>query len=313
MGAVVAPEADQRPEGPLFDAAVIGGGPAGLSAASWLGRYRRSVVVIDSEEYRNASVEVSHGYLGSDPVPPSDLRKRGREEVSRYPTVRFENLKVDRVAGVRDRFLLTAGDRILRARRIVLATGVKDEYPEVEGFFEHYGASVFHCISCDGYEAKDCDVVVFGWGDQVTGFSLNLLTWAASVTVVTEGRDLEADQGDRELLGARGVTVVEDDGVELTGERGRLEGVRLAGGSTVACQLAFFSIAHRPNNRLATELGCTLTEEGAVAVDGDGVTSVPGVYAAGDLTPGVQLISNAVAKGAAAGITCAHSLLGDKP
>ncbi|MDP9442239.1 MAG: NAD(P)/FAD-dependent oxidoreductase [Actinomycetota bacterium] len=309
----MAPDADETPQGPMFDAAVIGGGPAGLSAASWLGRYRRSVVVIDSEEYRNACVDVSHGYLGSDPAPPSDLRKRGREEVARYPTVAFENLRVDWVTGVRDRFLLGGGDRLLRARRIVLATGVTDEHPDVEGFFEHYGASVFHCTSCDGYEAKNCDVVVFGWGAQVTGFSLSLLTWAASVTVVTEGQRLEADQGERELLAEQGVTVVEDDGIELLGQRGQLEGVRLAGGSTIPCQLAFFSIAHHPNNELAAQLGCAVTDEDCVVVDSDGLTTVPGVFAAGDLTPGMQLIANAVAKGAAAGIACAQSLLGDKP
>lgn len=297
----------------MFDAAVIGGGPAGLSAASWLGRYRRSVVVIDSEEYRNACVDLSHGYLGSDPAPPSDLRKRGREEVARYPTVSFENMRVDWATGVRDRFLVGGGDRILRARRIVLATGVTDEYPEVDGFFEHYGASVFHCTSCDGYEAKNCDVVVFGWGEQVTGFALSLLTWAASVTVVTEGKHLEADEGEKDLLAGRDVSVVEDDGIELVGQRGGLEGVRLAGGSTIPCQLAFFSIAHHPNNGLAAQLGCAVTEEGCVAADSDGVTSVPGVYAAGDLTPGIQLIATAVAKGAAAGISCAESLLGAKP
>ncbi|MBW3556926.1 MAG: NAD(P)/FAD-dependent oxidoreductase [Actinobacteria bacterium] len=309
----MAPEAAEGAGAPCFDAAIIGGGPAGLSAASWLGRYRRSVVVIDSEEYRNACVEMSHGYLGTDPAPPAELRRRARQEVARYPTVTFAKLRVDRASGIRDRFLLSAGNETLRARRILLATGVSDEYPEVKGFFEHYGASVFHCTSCDGYEAKDCDIVVFGWGNQVTGFALSLLTWAASVSVVTEGRHLEADHADRDLLAARGVTVIEDDGVELVGQRGGLEGVRLASGATVSCQLAFFSIAHRPNNRLATELGCTLTEGDCVDVDGDGLTSVPGVYAAGDLTPGVQLIANAVAKGAVAGIACAQSLLGDKP
>lgn len=309
----MAPEAGGGPGGPVFDAAVIGGGPAGLSAASWLGRYRRSVVVIDSEEYRNAGVDVSHGYLGSDPVPPADLRKRSREEVSRYPTVAFQNLRVDGASGVRDQFVLRAGDRNLQARRIVVATGVSDDYPEVEGFFEHYGAGVFHCTSCDGYEAEGCDVVVFGWGSQVSGFALSLLTWAASVTVVTEGHHLEADSSERARLDERGVTVLEDDGVELVGPRGALEGVRLAGGSTIACQLAFFSIAHHPNNRLAADLGCAITDEGCVAVDSDGASSVAGVYAAGDLTPGIQLIAIAVAKGAAAGIACAQSLLGDRP
>jgi thioredoxin reductase len=299
---------------PLFDAAVVGGGPAGLSAAAWLGRYRRHALIVDSEEYRNAAVDVAHGYLGHDPIPPSELRERAREEVARYTTVSRRTAKVARISGVRDRFELETeeGDLVL-ARRVVLCTGVRDVFPEVEGFFEHYGADVFHCASCDGYEARDRDVVVFGWGEHIAGFALGLLTWARSVTVVTDGRRFEGSPEERALLAECGVGLVQDDATHLVGRRGALECVRLAGGASLPCQMAFFSIAHHPNNDLAAALGAVVSDEGCVAADRDGVTSVPGLYAAGDLTPGVQLISNAVAKGAAAGNHCAYSLHGERP
>jgi thioredoxin reductase len=312
--AVDPPPPDQRPR---FDAAVIGGGPAGLSAAAWLGRYRRTVAVVDSQEYRNASVELSHGFLGHDPVSPAELRSLARAEVAQYPTVTFfDGASVVSLTGIRDRFELAFADgtTVLEARRVILATGVRDAFPEVDRFFEFYGADVFHCASCDGYEARGRDVVVFGWGEHIAGFSLGLLTWARSVTLVTDGHHFEGAPEDRSLLSAAGVSVLEDEAVELCGPgRGSLEAVRLRGGTTLPCQLAFFSIAHSPNNDLAETVGCLMGEEGCIAVDRDGVTSVPGVYAAGDLTPGVQLISNAVAKGAAAAIHCAHSLLGDRP
>ncbi len=293
---------------------MVGGGPAGLSAAAWLGRYRRNVVLLDSQEYRNAHVDLSHGYLGNDPIAPGDLRAKAQAEVRAYPTVTIETGKVRTVTGLRDRFdLFLENDLVVSARRVVIATGVRDVFPEIDGFFEHYGASVFHCASCDGYEAKGCDVVVFGWGEHISSFALGMLTWAASVTVVTDGRHFEGAPQDRGLLIEHGVAVLEDEALELCGTRGDLTAVRLAGGTTLTCQLAFFSIAHLPNNDLASQLGCVVGEAGCVDADRDGVTSVPGVYAAGDLTPGVQLISQAVAKGAAAGIHCAYSLLGERP
>jgi thioredoxin reductase len=301
------------------DAVVVGGGPAGLSAAGWLGRYRRSVLIVDSEEYRNAAVELAHGYLGCDPAPPADLRQRGAEEVLRYPTVTLEYGRVESIAATPDGFIaelsaasgsqLSNERREVAARRVVLATGVRDRFPELDGFFEHYGADVFHCASCDGYEAKGRDVVVLGWGGHVPGFAIGLLTWAKTITVVTDGHDLEAATHDRRGLVDHGVQIIEDDAVGLIGRRHHLEGVRLASGTTVACDLAFFSIGHEPNNGLAAALGADLTDEGCVVADRDGVTSVPGLFAAGDLTPGVQLIANAVAKGASAGIACAQSLV----
>ena len=297
-----------------FDAVVVGGGPAGLAAATWLGRYRRRTLLIDSGSYRNWCVEHAHGYLGGDPCSPEDLRTTARKELSKYSTVEVREGCVTAVRGSIDEFEIEieiddSGPPEV-ARRVVIATGVRDDFPEVGGFFDHYGADVFHCPSCDGYEARDRHVVVFGWTDRVTGFVLDLLHWAASATVVTDGHRFEGDGDDRAALAAAGVEVIEDDAVELVGARGALESVRLAGGRTLPCTMAFFSIAHRPITGLAEQLECALTVEGCLEVDDCCRTSVAGVYGAGDLTPGLQLIQVAAAKGTIAGVTCALSLAG---
>ena len=296
----------------VWPAIVVGGGPAGLSAATWLARYRQRVLVLDSGEYRNRWVERTHGYLGADPVAPADLLHRIREQLGAYPEVEVREVRADGVGREGDgTFTVRAGGEPLRARRLVLATGVKDRFPEVEGFFEHYGAGVFHCPTCDGYEARDCQVAVFGWSPEVAEFALTLRGWAQQVTIVTDGRRFEADAAPRRRLADAGVTVLEDDALELLGRRGRLEGVRLRTTGELPCQLAFFSIAHEPSSSLARDLGCALTGERCVEVDHEGATSVAGVYAAGDLTPGLQLVQVAAAKGTAAGVACAQSLRGE--
>jgi thioredoxin reductase len=297
--------------GLTHDALVIGGGPAGLSAATWLARHRRRVGLVDGGQRRNRWVERTHGYLGLDPVDPADLVERARAGLLAYPTAELcpgdatsAEVRPDGTFGIST----TAGDFI--ARRIVLATGVEDSFPDVDGFFEHYGASVFHCPTCDGYEARDRRVVAFGWSEHVAGFALGLLDWAAQVTVVTDGSHFEGDAACEAALARHGIPVLEDDAVELLGDRGSLEGVRLRGGDTVPCELAFFSIAHRPRTELAAFLGCALTGEGCIVVDEDQQTTVPGVYAAGDVVPGLQIVQVAAAQGAVAGVRCALSLRG---
>lgn len=296
----------------IFDAVVVGGGPGGLSAALWLARYRRKALLVDAGEHRNRWTEQAHGYLGSDPVDPAVLLGRARSQLGRYDTaacVQDSVTAIRRSAGDGFTVELTGGTPVA-ARRIVLATGVRDEFPAVEGFFDHYGASVFHCPSCDGYEARDRRVVVLGWGAQITGFALELLDWAATVTVVTDRESLAAAPADRRSLLDRGVEVVEDRPAGLVGARGALEALEVAGGARLPCDMAFFTIDHAPLTGLAEQLGCRLGPEGYVEVDDCGRTSVEGVYAAGDLTPGLQLVQVAAAKGTSAGTACATSLRG---
>jgi thioredoxin reductase len=298
---------------PEVDAVVIGGGPSGLAAALWLARYRRSVVVVDSGDYRSAAVEQSHGYLGRDPQVPAELMSRGREELLAYPTASIRRTAASAVVR-RDNglFDVATDDGGLVTHRVVLATGVKDSLPtDIDGFDVHYGASVFHCPACDGYEARDRDVVALGWDAQLVGFASTLLNWAASVTVVTDGRRFEGDEACRETLADNGIELIEDDAASLVGARGVLEGLVLAGGRRLETSLIFFSLAHTPQTALAESLGCELDDEGYVVVDREGQTTVSGVYAAGDLTPGLQLVQVAAATGAVAGVGAAQSFFGN--
>ena len=298
----------------LHDAIVVGGGPAGLSAATWLARYRWEVLVLDNGAYRNRWVDQSHGYLGADPLPPASLLESARAQLGDYPGTEVRDARAQSARREDDgTFTLELeGERDpLRARRLVLATGVTDRFPEVKGFFDHYGASVFHCPTCDGYEASDAQVAVLGWSAEIAEFAATLTGWASTVTVVTDGHPFEGDEQARRRLAEVGVEVLEDDATELVGERSSLEGVRLASGQLLECQLGFFSIAHLPNTGLAEELGCELTGEGCVEVDHEAATTVAGVFAAGDVTPGLQLIQVAAAKGTTAGVACARSLRGE--
>jgi thioredoxin reductase len=292
------------------DVVVVGGGPSGLAAASWLGRYRRSVVVLDSRQYRSGMVERSHGYLGRDPQKPIELIERGREEVLAYPTVEIRHREVQ---GLRQRQdgLFEVDDDLL-AHRLLLATGVKDAFPDIGGFHEHYGASVFHCPSCDGYEARDKHVVAIGWDPHLVGFAATIKNWAASVTVVTNGVEFQGDEDCRKQLVDLDIDLVERDAVRFLGTRGDLTGVELEGGEVLEASMGLFSVAHQPRVELGAALGCEMDDEGYYAINSKGLTSVPGVYAAGDITPGLQLVSVAAASGVVAGVACAHSFFGER-
>jgi thioredoxin reductase len=293
------------------DVVVVGGGPSGLAAASWLARYRRRVLVVDSGEHRADKVEHSHGYLGRDPQTPRELLARGRQEVLAYPNATITSDVVESAQPAPRGFAVRLRDGgLVAAHKLVLACGVVDAKPDVPGLEEHYGASVFHCPACDGYEARDRDVVALGWSENLAGFATTLLGWARSVTVVTAGERFRGDDVCRALLERHGVAVLEERVAELVGRRGDLRAVRLESGSALPCSLVFFSVAHQPRTGLARGLGCEIDDDGYVVVNDCGMTTVDGVYAAGDLVPGLQLTAIATAKGVVAGVGCAQSFTG---
>jgi thioredoxin reductase len=297
----------------VHDSVVIGGGPAGLAAATWLARYRRDVVIVDSRDYRAKHVERSHGYLARDPQRPVEFLQTAREQLLAYRTVSYVTSTVDAAERAEDgTFLLRLADGSeLAALRVVLATGVVDACPDLEGFADHYGASAFHCPACDGHEAEGRDVVAYGWDERLVGFSASLLNWARSVTVLTSGHRFDGDDVCLLVLERHDIEVVDTPAVRLLGPRGDLEGVELADGRVVPASLFFFSVAHEPRVGLANALGCRIDDDGYVQIDHNGATSVPGVYAAGDVVPGLQLVQVAAAKGVVAGVGAALSLQGE--
>lgn len=294
------------------DALVIGGGPAGLSAATWLGRYQRSTLLVDAGQHRNRFSPHVHGLTGRDPVRPADFLADARAGLAQYPQVRIHEGTVDSVhrdgAGLFQ--AVVDGTHLVTATRVVLTTGVRDWVPRIAGVVEHYGVDVHHCPACDGLSARGRDVIAIGAGEQVPAFAAELLDWASSVRVITDTTDPAFGQLQRDTLGEHGIEVVDGVAESLMGEPGRLRGVRLQDGRAVAGERLFFSYAHLPSNGLATQLGCELDEGGQVMVNALQLTSVDGVYAAGDITPGLQLVPIALGQGAAAGVACATSLRG---
>jgi thioredoxin reductase len=305
---------DADPVSTPHDCVVIGGGPAGLAAATWLARYRRNVVIVDSGDYRARPVEQSHGYLARDPQRPMEFLQTAREQVLGYRTVSYRTTTVTSAVRCDDGIfrLVCADSAELLALRVVLATGVVDECPDLEGFDEHYGASAFHCPACDGHQAEGRDVVAYGWDERLVGFAASLLNWARSVTVLTSGRTFDGDDVCRSVLARHAIELVETKALRLLGRRGELSGVELADGRIVPASLFFFSVAHSPRLALARDLGCRIDDEGYIAIDGNGATSVPGVFAAGDVVPGLQLVQVAAAQGVVAGVGAALSLQGEE-
>lgn len=279
------------------EAVVVGGGPAGLAAALWLGRYRRSTMLLDGGPARNARAARVHGYLGLHPVEPDRFLQRAFQEVEACGEVRVRQASVASVGGGSGDFgLVLEGGEQVGAARVILATGVEDVLPRIEGIDERYGRSVHHCPSCDGPGVAGRRVAVVGAPEAVPALARRLSRWASEVVAIAQD---PAGQADAEV-GPRAVA--------LLGEPPGLTGVRLEDGSVVDADALFFTIDERPRTELASALGCDLDGDGHVEVNPYGLTSVDGVYAAGDVTPGIHLVQVAAAKGAVAGIACAESL-----
>lgn len=295
------------------DALIIGGGAAGLSAATWLGRYQRRTLVVDAGQYRNRFTDQVHGLLGRDPISPSALLAQARADLVQYPQVSVHEARVSTLERTGEgRFLATIDGAQVTVGRVVLATGVRDEVPQISGIDAHYGTDVHHCPACDGYTARGATVIVLGSGEHVPAYAAELLEWAGAVCIVTDTTDRAFDEAQRATLAEHGIGVVDGVAQALVGAPGALDGLCLEDGTVVEAQKVFFSYAHHPTNGLAAQLGCELDDHGQIAVDGFQLTSVDGVYAAGDITPGMQLVSVAIAEGAVAGVACATSMRGHR-
>lgn len=294
------------------DALVVGGGPAGLAAATWLGRYQRSTLVVDAGAHRNRAADHAHGVLTRDPVTPADLMSEARAGLAQYPQVHLHNGTVNTIRRSDDgTFHVLIDDHAeVAASRIVLATGVKDQLPRVIGVDEHYGTDVHHCPACDGLTVAGKDVIILGDGAHVPAYAAELLDWARTVRIVTDSSDPGFDQAQREVLDEHRIEVVDGAAEKFVGEPGDLRGVLLTDSTFVAGSAVFFSYGHQPATHLAAELGCELTDDGSIAVNGFQLSSVDGVYAAGDITTDLQLIPVAVGLGTTAGVACATSLRG---
>lgn len=284
----------------FFDAAVIGGGAAGLSAALVLSRARRSVVVLDAGEPRNAPAHHMHGFLSRDGFPPADLLAAGRGEVESYGGLVVR----DRVTALRrtpNGFeVLRSGGAPLTSRRVLVTTGLRDELPDLPGVHERWGKDLLHCPYCHGYEVRDRPLAVLGGSPEAVQHALVVRQWSADVVLFSHTDDLADDA--REQLVARAIGVVEGPVKRLVVEDDSLTGVELDDGRTVSRSAVFVRPRFVPNTELLVDLGCAVAGNGWVVADGVGRTSLAGLWVAGNASnPRAQVIT-AAGEGSAAAI-----------
>ena len=296
-----------------WDAVVIGGGAAGSSAALMLARARRSVLMVDAGQPRNAVAAHMHGVLGHDGKPPRQLVAEGRREIEGYGGVVVDG-RVEAVAALDDpagpRFRVTLdGGAEVTARRVILATGLADVLPEVPGLAAHWGAGVVVCPYCDGYEVRDRRIGVLATGPGSLHHVQMLRQWSPDITFLVaggtaSGEPLGIDAATRAGLDARGIRIEEAPVARVLGERGALEGVELADGRVLGLDSLFAMPGVAPRDGFARALGAA-TEETPwgpfVTADPMGQTSVPGLLIAGNASSGSANVPVAMAAGTMAG------------
>jgi thioredoxin reductase len=293
------------------DVFVVGGGPAGLSAALILARARRTVVVCDHGRPRNGPARVAHGYLTRDGTSPGELLRLARGEVLAYG-VPIRNLEVLRVNRVEMGFEseLRGGDRV-RSRVVLLATGVTDRIPEVPGLHELYGTSIHHCPYCDGWEWRDHPIAIYGRGIAGAELSHTLTAWSRDLVLLSDG-PLRLDVRKRDELHHRGVVIDERRIARLEGEDGWLRHVVFDDGGRIARDAMFFATGHDQACGIARDLGCRFTSKGSIQTDRHECTSVPGLYAVGDVTRDAHFVIVAAAEGARAAVAIHSELMRDE-
>ena len=267
------------------DALVVGGGPAGLSAAIHLARYDRSCLVFDGGHGRSTQHQVNHNYLGfPGGVAAVELRVLGRRQLGEYDHVACVDERVDSLAADGDQFTARTAAGTWSGRTVILCTGVSDNYPWFDAWESYCGRSMFWCVTCDGYASRGKEILVVGRTDAAAVEALQLRRFSDRVTLLTNDERVELSDKSRRRLASAGIDVLEDRIESASGDDGQLREVRTQGGRTLGLEALFSVQGATPKVELAAELGVTLAENGFIDTDEEQHTNVPGVFAAGDVT-----------------------------
>lgn len=288
------------------DCAIIGGGPAGMNAALVLGRARRDVIVFDDNRPRNAVTRHTHGFLTRDGVTPGELRGLAQRELAAYPSVAVKRQRVTNIQRAGSGFHIGTSDgRWYAARKVLLATGLRETLPQVPNIDTYYGRSLFNCPYCDGWELRDRPLIVIA--DGMNAFTLTRLAyqWSNDVLLCTNGARRTLSEENLQKLQARGIRITRQRIVELGGKGGELEFIRLEDGKRVRRTGGFVSPMWQQAAPFGELLGCMTNDQGGIQTDRLGRTSVYGVYAAGDssvIAPAQAVIAAGEGSKAAIGI-----------
>lgn len=285
----------------MYDVAIVGGGPAGMNAALVLGRGLKTVILFDEENPRNKVTNESHGWIGLDGISPIAFRKKGRKDLDKYTSVNIRNTRILKIKVKETSFVLTDSDgKITEAKKIILATGIKETLPTIPKIEDYYGKSLFSCPFCDGYELKDERVVLITENEHAMHLIQLVYNWNKQLIVCTNGSNALSEE-DKHILSTKHIPLVEETIEGLIGANGRLEAVAFENGKQIQRTAGFITTEIKESNPFVDQLQLKRNEYGFIETDVFGRTSQKGIYAAGDITSPSNLLGSAE-QGSKAGV-----------
>ena len=292
-----------------FDAIIVGGSYSGLAAAMALGRALKRVLVIDSGKPCNAQTPHSHNFLTRDGMPPAEIAAIAKAQVQCYEHVQFVYGLASAGKKTGDGFEISLDDgRQFGAAKLIFATGIKDMFPDIDGFAHCWGISAIHCPYCHGYEVRHQKTGILGNGEAVYEYVALISNWTADLKIFTNGKS-EFTTGQTEKLRARGIDIIEKQIARLEQRNGQIGSIRFTDGSTAALSVLYAPRPFEQHSKIPETLGCEMTDEGFIKTDALQQTSVPGIFACGDNASRMRTVANAVSTGTTAGIAASKAIV----
>ncbi|MGX7689070.1 NAD(P)/FAD-dependent oxidoreductase [Flectobacillus roseus] len=283
-----------------YEVIIIGGSYSGLSSAMALGRALRKVLVLDTGKPCNRYTPHSHNFITQDGETPFEIFQKAKSQVLAYPTVDFRENKVLTVLKTEEGFKVKTSDDSFFTKKIILATGIKDIFPDIKGFEDCWGKSILHCPYCHGYEVRNQQIAVVGNGEIGYDFAKLIYQWSTNIVLLTDGKSTLSQEQTNKLI-SKGIRVIENTIEEYCHAEGQVTYIKLGEDMELSVDAVFARVPFQQSTSFAEDLGCTMLPSGYVQVDEMQRTSVRGVYAVGDSTSMMRSVSVAVATGTKAG------------